>query len=101
MLVVLRRAGARLTQRIRLMAFTTMVRQDMAFFDEPAHSTGALSTQLAVDAALLAGMTGTRLSIFIQAGTNVIASAVIAILAGWKLALALLACLPLIVMSGT
>lgn len=42
--------GETLTKKIRLMAFTNLLRQDIAFYDDPRHSTGKLCTRFATDA---------------------------------------------------
>ena len=49
-------AGERLTKRIRLRTFTTMLRQEIGWFDISKNSTGALSTRLAVDASEVKGV---------------------------------------------
>ena len=36
--------------RLRLNTFHAMLRQDISYFDDPKHSTGALTTRLATDA---------------------------------------------------
>ncbi|CAC5356956.1 ABCB1 [Mytilus coruscus] len=46
-------SGERLTQRLRLGTFNAYMRQDIAFFDDKFHSTGALTTRLATDASLV------------------------------------------------
>jgi ABC-type multidrug transport system fused ATPase/permease subunit len=43
-------SGERLTFRLRLKTFRAFMRQDMSYFDDPKHSTGALTTRLATDA---------------------------------------------------
>ena len=49
-------AGERLTKRIRLKTFQAMLRQDISWYDHRGHSTGALTTRLAVDAADVKGV---------------------------------------------
>ena len=39
--------------RLRLKTFRAYLRQDIAFFDDKFHSTGALTTRLATDASLI------------------------------------------------
>ncbi|XP_042744187.1 ATP-dependent translocase ABCB1 isoform X3 [Lagopus leucura] len=50
------KAGEILTMRLRFMAFKAMLRQDMAWFDDPKNSTGALTTRLANDASQVKGI---------------------------------------------
>ena len=44
------KSGEGLTMRLRKDTFYSLLRQDMAYFDDPKHSTGALTTRLATDA---------------------------------------------------
>lgn len=41
--------GEALTKKLRLLAFTNLLRQDIAFYDDPKHGTGQLCTRLATD----------------------------------------------------
>ena len=49
-------AGERLTKRLRYLSFKAMLRQEMAWFDRKANSTGALLTRLASDTAAVKGV---------------------------------------------
>ena len=49
-------AGEALTTRLREMAFTALLRQEIGYFDQPLHSTGALSARLASDASAVQGV---------------------------------------------
>lgn len=49
-------AGERLTKRIRLKTFQAILKQEIGWFDQRSHSTGALATRLATDAAELKGV---------------------------------------------
>ena len=49
-------SGERLTERVRKEAFKAYLRQDVHFFDDPANSTGALSTRLSVEVAAIKGV---------------------------------------------
>ena len=46
-------SGERLTKRLRLLTFQNLLRQDVAYFDDPHHATGALTARLAGDAAMV------------------------------------------------
>lgn len=52
-----------MTQRIRSKAFAALLLQEVAYFDQPENSSGAISTRLSSDAAAIQKMTGTRLGI--------------------------------------
>lgn len=49
-------AGEHLTLRMRKMAFESMVRQEMGWFDQPTNNTGALCARLSADAAAIQGV---------------------------------------------
>lgn len=49
-------AGTRLTSRLRQMSFTSMLSQEMAWFDDDKNSTGALCTRLSGDCAKVQGV---------------------------------------------
>lgn len=49
-------SGEALTERVRKEAFKTYLRQDVHYFDDPANSTGALTTRLSVEAAAIKGV---------------------------------------------
>eukprot|EP00057_Strongylocentrotus_purpuratus_P008762 XP_011663236.1 PREDICTED: multidrug resistance protein 1 [Strongylocentrotus purpuratus] len=93
-------SGEELTLRLRSKAFSTILRQDVAFFDQPTHSTGALATRLSADASNVKGATGVRLSTLFQTAVTLAAALVIGFVFGWKLALVVLACVPLLVVAG-
>ncbi|CAF4773243.1 unnamed protein product [Rotaria socialis] len=59
-------AGSKLTQRVRSKAFTCLLRQEVAYFDEPENNSGALCARLSSDAMALQEMSGTRLSIIVE-----------------------------------
>ncbi|XP_072174900.1 ATP-dependent translocase ABCB1-like [Diadema setosum] len=93
-------SGEELTLRLRQKAFWTMLRQDAAYFDDPKHGTGALATRLSSDASQVKGATGQRLSIIVQSSVTMIAAICIGFIYGWKLALLIFGCLPVLAISG-
>ncbi|CAF1668749.1 unnamed protein product, partial [Rotaria sordida] len=60
-------AGSKLTQRIRLKAFACLLRQEVAYFDRPENSSGAICTRLSSDASALQNMATTRLGFICEA----------------------------------
>ncbi|CAF1423154.1 unnamed protein product [Rotaria sordida] len=56
-------SGSKLTQRIRSKAFACLLRQEVAYFDRPENSSGAICTRLSTDASAIQEMTGTRLGV--------------------------------------
>jgi ABC-type multidrug transport system fused ATPase/permease subunit len=51
---------------MRRLAFASMVRQDIAFFDEEENATGSLTARLATEAALVKNITGQNLGRAVQ-----------------------------------
>lgn len=93
-------AGCRLIKRIRSMCFEKVVNMEIAWFDEPEHSSGAIGARLSVDAAKMRGLVGDTFCLLIQNSATGIAGLVIAFLANWQIALVILSLLPLMGLSG-
>ncbi|XP_065187026.1 ATP-dependent translocase ABCB1-like [Sycon ciliatum] len=89
-------AGEALTKRMRSLAFKSILRKNVAFFDEKKNSTGALATRLSTDAALIQGATGGKIANLLQFVSTMIAALVISFIASWQLTLLLLAVIPLV-----
>jgi ATP-binding cassette, subfamily B (MDR/TAP), member 1 len=49
-------SGEALTLRLRALVFGKLLRQEVAYFDQPENNTGALCTRLATDAADVQGV---------------------------------------------
>ncbi|ORZ35134.1 P-loop containing nucleoside triphosphate hydrolase protein [Catenaria anguillulae PL171] len=93
-------AGERLTKRVRSMSFRAMLRQNIAFFDEKAHGTGALAHQLSDEADRIQGLTGVFAGQLIQLIITMVAGLTIAFVYSWKLTLIILACVPFMAAAG-
>eukprot|EP00127_Corallochytrium_limacisporum_P006780 Clim_evm50s235 gene=Clim_evmTU50s235 len=93
-------AGEKLTERLRGQSFEKLVRMDIAFYDRPENSSGSLSTVLATDASLVQGVFGPRLGVIIQGLAALILALAIGFANAWKLALVILAVVPLMVVAG-
>ncbi|CAF3980955.1 unnamed protein product [Adineta steineri] len=59
-------AGAKLVSRIRSKAFACFLRQEVAYFDRPENSSGAICNQLSSNAAAIEDMAGTRLGVICE-----------------------------------
>ncbi|KAH7697899.1 P-glycoprotein, partial [Aphelenchoides avenae] len=83
-----------MTKKLRFEAFRNMLRQDIGFFDDPRHATGVLCTRFATDAPNVRYVF-TRLPLVVSSIVTLVGAITIGLLCGWKLALVLLAILPL------
>ncbi|CAF0877399.1 unnamed protein product, partial [Didymodactylos carnosus] len=93
-------SGEKLTKRLRAKVFRVMLRQDMAYFDDPKNNTGALCTRLAVEASAVQGATGIRIGIMLQNFASLGVGIILGFVYGWALTLMLLGFIPLIVIGG-
>ncbi|CAF3358882.1 unnamed protein product, partial [Rotaria socialis] len=90
-------AGSKLTQRVRSKAFTCLLRQEVAYFDEPENSSGALCARLSSDAMALQEMSGTRLSIIVETFSMLAFGISLGFYFSWHLTLIVCVVLPIII----
>ncbi|KAJ4976405.1 hypothetical protein NE237_001511 [Protea cynaroides] len=93
-------AGGKLILRIRSMSFEKVVHQEISWFDEPSHSSGAIGARLSADAANVRGLVGDSLALMVQNLASVIAGFTIAFSSNWMLSLIVLVLLPLVGLQG-
>ncbi|CEP00952.1 hypothetical protein PBRA_008264 [Plasmodiophora brassicae] len=93
-------ASENLTERIRRRVFAAVLRQDMAFFDRAANTTGALTANLSSDAQRVQGASGSTMATLLQVSTTLVGGIVVSLVYGWKLALVATACLPLLLLAN-
>ncbi|CAM0948557.1 unnamed protein product [Alopecurus aequalis] len=93
-------AGGKLIERIRAMSFRSIVRQEVAWFDDPKNSSGALGARLSVDALNVRRLVGDNLALTVQIIATIITGFVIAMIADWKLSLVILCVIPLVGIQG-
>ncbi|KAK0393005.1 hypothetical protein QR680_000014 [Steinernema hermaphroditum] len=80
------RMGETLTFNLRVQAFRSILKQDGAYFDNPAHTPGKLITRLATDAPNVKAAVDTRLSRVVQGVLSIIVAIIISTAINWKLA---------------
>ncbi|XP_039848657.1 ABC transporter B family member 11-like isoform X2 [Panicum virgatum] len=88
-------AGGKLIERIRTLSFQSIVHQEVAWFDDPKNSSGALGAKLSVDALNVRRLVGDNLALLTQVISTLITGFVIAFVADWKLTLIILCAMPL------
>ncbi|CAF4713184.1 unnamed protein product [Rotaria socialis] len=82
-------AGSRLTQRIQSKSFACLLRQEIAYFDRPENSSGAICNRLSSDAEAIQEMTGTRLGVICESLALVLFGILLGCLVQWQLGLIL------------
>ncbi|XP_046391423.1 multidrug resistance protein homolog 49-like [Ischnura elegans] len=92
-------AGVKLTNRLRLLSFAAMLRQEVAWFDDERNSVGALCSRLSGDAASVQGATGSRIGVMVQAFATLVLGVVLALTYDWKLGLVTATSIPIVLAS--
>ncbi|KAL4189056.1 hypothetical protein AMTRI_Chr08g205090 [Amborella trichopoda] len=92
--------GEKMTERVRRMMFSAMLRNEVGWFDDEENSADTLSMRLANDATFVRAAFSNRLSIFIQDISAIFVAVLIGMLLEWRLALVALATLPVLTVSA-
>ncbi|PNY08241.1 ABC transporter B family member 20-like protein [Trifolium pratense] len=92
--------GEKMTERVRRMMFSAMLRNEVGWFDDEENSADNLSMRLANDATFVRAAFSNRLSIFIQDSAAVIVGLLIGAVLHWRLALVAFATLPILCISA-
>jgi ABC-type multidrug transport system fused ATPase/permease subunit len=92
--------GEALTKRLRSKIFRAILRQDIAYLDNPKNNTGALCTRLATEASSVQGATGIRIETTLQNLASLGTDIIISFVFSWQLTLLVLAFVLFIVMEG-
>ncbi len=58
--------GSELARRVRVLTFSNLLHQEIAWFDQDGNSSGALSSKLATDASYIRGAVGDTVGMFCQ-----------------------------------
>ncbi|KAL8062072.1 hypothetical protein ABFX02_02G122900 [Erythranthe guttata] len=91
--------GERQSARIRSLYLQTILRQDIAYFDQEV-STGEVIERMSSDTILIQDAIGEKVGNFVQGVSSFLGGFVIAFVKGWHLTLVMLTSIPLIVISG-
>jgi len=92
-------AGEHLTQRMRKLAFSAMLRQEMGWFDQPENSVGALLSRLSADTGAIQGATGSRVGAILHALFTLLISITTSLVLEWRLGLVGCAFVPLVLIG--
>lgn len=93
-------ATQQLTRRVREACFKSIMTQDIAFFDERGNAPSALSSVLSKSTNDLAGIGGPVLGGILTFFSTIVASIILSLAIGWKLALVCTATIPVVVACG-
>ncbi|GBP97567.1 Multidrug resistance protein homolog 65 [Eumeta japonica] len=89
--------GVRMTARLRVAAFASMLKQEIGWFDAPENGVGALCSRLAADAAAVQGAAGTRIGALMQASATIVIGIVLSMCLTWEMTLVSLVSVPLVI----
>ncbi|KAI9355029.1 P-loop containing nucleoside triphosphate hydrolase protein [Zopfochytrium polystomum] len=93
-------ANELLTERVRDKLFTGLLRQEIAFYDDDAHTTGTLTSNLSSDAQQVQGAAGVTLGSIVQLIVTVFGGLAIGFAYGWKLTAVSIVLIPVLVGAG-
>ena len=93
-------AGARLINRVRTRTFERVVNMEVAWFDLPENSSGAVGARLSADAASVRGLVGDALGLLVQNVATLLAALILSFIVNWQLSLIVVALLPVIGFNG-
>ncbi|PCH40227.1 multidrug resistance protein 1 [Wolfiporia cocos MD-104 SS10] len=92
--------AAQLTNKIRLLSFSAILRQDIEYFDKDENNTGQLTSNLSDNPQKVNGLAGVTLGAIVQAISTLVTGSIIGLVFAWKLGLVGLACTPVLVSAG-
>ncbi|KAK9101221.1 hypothetical protein Scep_024651 [Stephania cephalantha] len=90
--------GEYLTRRIRIKMLEKILSFETAWFDEEENSSGALSSRLSNEAAMVKSLVADRLSLLVQTTSAVTIAMIMGLVIAWKLALVMIAVQPLTIL---
>ncbi|KAI1321286.1 Multidrug resistance protein 1 [Mortierella claussenii] len=88
--------GERMTRRMRYLSYKSILSQEMAFFDRPENSTGALASRLATDSQQMFDMVSQVILTTLSSLTTMAVGLGFAFAATWQMTLIILAAVPII-----
>ncbi|KAG0313289.1 Multidrug resistance protein 1, partial [Podila horticola] len=88
--------GERVTRKMRYLSYRAILSQEMAFFDRPENSTGALTSRLATDSQQMFDMVSQSILTVVSAISTTSVGLGFAFAATWQMTLIILAAVPVI-----
>mmetsp|Transcript_6312 Transcript_6312/g.14244 ORF Transcript_6312/g.14244 Transcript_6312/m.14244 type:complete len:1336 (+) Transcript_6312:149-4156(+) len=96
----LSRSGSNLGAKLRHLAFSSMLKRSMGWFDLPENTTGEMTTILGADIEAVEGLTGLPLGYRVRVLTSIITGVSIALAYSLEIGLVAIACVPFIMIAG-
>lgn len=93
-------SGEKLIRKVRALAFRTLLKQEIGYFDMEENSVGALTGRLSEDAGTMKGLTGDLLGVGISLLAALIAGLVISLVNCWRITLVVMAIIPGVALGG-
>jgi ATP-binding cassette, subfamily B (MDR/TAP), member 1 len=93
-------AGARLTKKLRIKMFQSMIRQEVAYHDLEENRSSVLSTILSTSITACKGLTSDKLNLYSQAIAGIGFALVVSFYLNWKLALVVMMFIPISFSAG-
>ncbi|XP_061705588.1 multidrug resistance protein homolog 49-like isoform X1 [Cydia pomonella] len=92
-------SGLRMTTRLRQQYFSSLLMQEIGYYDRESNTVGALCARLSGDTAEVQGATGLRIGLILQGVSSVVIGFLVAVCFNWKLTFVGAAFLPIMVGS--
>lgn len=89
-----------LVLRVRDVSFRTILQQDIAWFSKPGHSHHALMAKINMDSGSISGLSGVILGTVFSVATSVLGGIILAHIIAWRIAIVLLAAVPVMLIAG-
>ncbi|KAJ0122128.1 ATPase [Diaporthe amygdali] len=86
--------------KTRILSLRSLLNKSLHWHDSEGRTPGTLLAYISADAIAMSGMTGTILGITFSVMVNLLSGIILAHAIAWKIALVLLACVPVLLMSG-
>lgn len=92
--------GARLTKKLRIKMFESLLRQEIAFHDQDENKSSVMATQLSMSTGICKGLTSEKISLLSQGFAGIGTSLIIGFVLSWKLTLMMCIFIPIAFGSG-
>lgn len=93
-------AGERLTFRLRILTYRSILWQKIGWFDRLENSVGSLCVRLSNDASAIQGATGARIGLLVQVSVSIFFALAMSLYFDWKLGLVSGVFVPMVLISG-